>query len=121
MQGDLWVAVAEIGQTTDQPLLRQLGRYCNTQHRLRAGIAQFVTSFTNQFKRLLQTLQQPPRSGRGHNLPALAGEQRGAELFFQLTNLVADRAVGDAQLGRRPTKVGMTSGALESAQGVKRR
>jgi hypothetical protein len=50
-------------------------------------------------------------------LPAFADEQRDAELFFELADLVADGAVGDAQFGGGATEMRVTSGALEGSQG----
>jgi hypothetical protein len=48
-------------------------------------------------------------------LPTFANEQAGAELFFQLANLVANGAVGDAQFSRRATKMGMPGGTFKGA------
>lgn len=121
MQGDLRIAFAEIGQATDQPFLRQFGGYCDAQLRLGAGVAQLVAGLTDQLEGLLQATQQALGLWRGAHLAAITLEQRRAELLFELANLVADRAVGDAQLGGRATKVGMPGGTLEGAQGSERR
>jgi len=38
-------------------------------------------------------------------------------LLFKLTNLMADRAVGHAQLRRRPAKVSVAGSAFEGLKG----
>jgi hypothetical protein len=64
---------------------------------------------------LLHALQQTLRGGRWPDLPTFTNEQAGAELFFQLANLVANGAVGDAQFSRRATKMGMPGGTFKGA------
>ncbi len=62
-------------------------------------------------------MQQAFGFGTGAHLAADALEQGDAELLFELANLVADGAVGNAQLGGGTAEVAMAGGAFESAQG----
>jgi len=59
------------------------------------------------------------QSAGGHgraNLPAFTDEQRNAEVFFELADLMADGAVGDAQLGGGPAEMRVAGGAFEGSQ-----
>ena len=60
------------------------------------------------------------RIGRPH-LPADALEQAQTELRFECVNLMADRTVGEIQLGRRARIVLMAHGGFERAQRSQRR
>jgi len=97
--------------------LRQLGGNRQAQHRQRGRIAQFITGLADQFEGLLQALHQASGGDGRADLPAFADEQRDAELLFELTDLVADRAVGDAQLGGSPAEMRVAGGAFEGSQG----
>jgi hypothetical protein len=50
-------------------------------------------------------------------LSAFADEQRDAELFFELADLMADGAVGDTEFGGCPAEMRVAGGAFEGAQG----
>ncbi|MNF99337.1 hypothetical protein D3C84_822300 [compost metagenome] len=115
------IARVEIREATHQPLLRQLGRHRQAQHRQRRRIAQFIAGFTNQFEGLLQALHQAPGGHGRTDLPAFADEQRHAQLLFELADLMADGAVGDAQLCGGPAEVGVAGGAFEGFEGCKGR
>ncbi|MNE04849.1 hypothetical protein D3C76_964110 [compost metagenome] len=121
VQGDMRVAAAEIGQARHQPLLRKLGGHGQAQHRLGGRVAQLVAGLADQLEGLLQMLEQAPRLAGQAHLAAFADEQRNAQLLFELANLMAYGAVGDAQLGGGAAEMTVAGGALEGAQGGQRR
>ncbi len=85
------------------------------------GIAQLIARRADQLEGLLQAVQQASRLGSGLHLATPALEQRRPQLLFQLANLVADRTVGDAQLGGGAAEVSVAGSGLEGTQGGKRR
>ncbi|CAI8810090.1 hypothetical protein EMIT0232MI5_10270 [Pseudomonas sp. IT-232MI5] len=117
VQGDVRITRVEISEATHQPFLRELGGDGQSEHGQRRRIAQFIAGIADQFEGLLQALHQPPGGDGRADLSAFADEQWDAELFFELADLMADGAVGDAQFGGCPAEMRVAGGAFEGAQG----
>src|SRR3546814_1374457 len=119
-QVDLGVALVEAAEPRDQPLH---GERWAGGHRQNAAVPLLA--------QLVDLVEEAPEGALccGRQLLALVGEreatraavkQREAEAGLELLDLLADRALGDVQLGGRAREAEMAGGDLEGAQGRQR-
>ena len=103
----------------DQPFRRK-GRCDGHDHllreraQLRRGFAQLIESRRDIGVIFMAHL------GQGHAL-GKAFKQRNPQLLFQTADMLGHRALRDAQLFRRKTKVQMTASGIKSTQRIERK
>ncbi len=105
-------------QPRDKPARQQAARTGQQEGRLLLVLTQRRARLAQPVEGIAAGIAQLATGGRQADAAPSLAEQGDAELVFKLTNLPADRAVGDVQLTRRLTHAFQPGSGFEGAQSV---
>ena len=118
---DLGKGLREAAEPVHQPLGGEVGRRADREHPRTLPLQQPLGAERDPVERVADHVEIFAAGLGDHQPLALAIEKLEAELGFERLHLVADRALGDAELLRGPGEALVAGGGLEGPDGVQRR